>query len=122
MPRLEFVIPGKPVPKARPRVTRNRTFTPQRTKDFEEHVGICAMIAHNRTRQPWDVNVEYGIECRFYFAGKPRVDGDNLLKSIQDGLEGVLYVNDTQVTQGHYFVYKGAQEDKTEVGIWVESL
>lgn len=34
--RVEFIVDGQPVGKARPRVTRTVTFTPKRTSQYEE--------------------------------------------------------------------------------------
>jgi Holliday junction resolvase RusA-like endonuclease len=34
-----------------------------------------------------------------YYSERAAIDGDNLLKPIQDALEGVVYVNDRQVIQ-----------------------
>jgi len=44
MKRITFAIPGKPVPKGRPRVTRSgRVYTPKATRDYESLVRVDAM-------------------------------------------------------------------------------
>lgn len=98
-----FVVKGRPVPKARPRVARGHAYTPQRTKDYEEIVQIAyknaggtkfegavvmrisavykapkkSMLYHNRTKKP---------------------DLDNIAKAIMDGLNGIAYEDDSQVS------------------------
>lgn len=118
--RLSFEIPGPPVPKARARVTGGGTFTPKKTKDYEEAVGWAAMVAYRKLGPlpKWPLYVEYGLDCVFWWKGRPACDGDNCLKSVQDGLEKVLYKNDKQVVDGHYRMRKGSHVDKTVVTIW----
>lgn len=40
--RVEFIVDGQPIGKARPRVTRTVTFTPKRTSRYEELVRYAA--------------------------------------------------------------------------------
>ena len=40
--RVEFIVDGQPVGKARPRVTRTVTFTPKRTSQYEELIRYAA--------------------------------------------------------------------------------
>lgn len=103
MKSYSFRVEGRPVPKARPRVARGHAYTPQRTKDYEELVRIAykiargtkidgavymkirvvykapkkSLICHNRTKKP---------------------DLDNIAKSIMDGLNGIAYEDDSQVS------------------------
>ena len=139
---LTFEIPGSPVPKGRPRVTRRGTFTPQKTKDYEQAVGEAAMVAVKAqsltlkkmadgtlwysTKEifedpsgQWPVGERYSVECEFYFKKNPACDGDNILKAVQDGLEKVLYANDKQVVAGSYKTYKGSDRDMTYVTVHV---
>ncbi len=126
---LTFEIPGPPVPKGRPRVTRRGTFTPQKTKDYEQAVAAAAMVAYNlelgRRRDvgdhswEWDPKSKYSVDCSFHFKKRPACDGDNILKAVQDGLEKVLYENDKQVVMGSYRTYKGSGLDVTYVTVKV---
>lgn len=117
-----FRVEGRPVPKARPRVARGHAYTPQRTKDYEEivrmaykHIGgtklegavfmkIMAvykapkksLLYHDRTKKP---------------------DLDNIAKSIMDGLNGIAYEDDAQVSFLQIEkVYGG--EDYTMIEVW----
>ena len=44
---IQFFIPGKPTGKGRPRVCRNVTYTPQKTRDYETLVKQCYKQKYN---------------------------------------------------------------------------
>lgn len=103
MKSYSFRVDGRPVPKARPRVARGHAYTPKRTKEYEEIVRIAyknaggtkiegavfmriravyktpkkSLLCHDRTKKP---------------------DLDNIAKSIMDGLNGIAYEDDAQVS------------------------
>lgn len=97
-------VPVKPVPKGRPRMTRRgRVFTPQTTLDAE------AIIAEAWDGPRYEGLVE--LECVFTPEGtqvivrpvdgtpsKLRGDIDNYVKLLMDGLNGVAWLDDKQVT------------------------
>ncbi len=92
---LEFVIPGKPVPKARPRVSRGRAYTPKRTKDYEAHVKHHALLARSHARQK---RATGSVKAVLTFRGaNGNADLDNLAKSILDACNDVLWEDDRLV-------------------------
>jgi Holliday junction resolvase RusA-like endonuclease len=119
MMRLEFVVPGEPVAKGRPRVTarggRARAYTPARTRAYEALVADCARLAAETAggwevgrRVPLRVTVEaiHARPGRLFRvsddAGRtPRVarpDVDNVAKAILDGLDqSGIWGDDAQV-------------------------
>lgn len=111
-----FTVPGEPVPKARPRVVKGRTYTPKRTAEHEEAIGW----AFREAMPGYDpLTCLVGMRCAFYTKSqKPRSDVDNLVKTVQDALEGLAYVNDVQVDdiRGHRF--RGAADPRTEIEVW----
>ena len=50
--KLEFIIPGPAVPKARPRVGPRGAITPKTTKDYEEHVSSIVVGEWLKAGQP----------------------------------------------------------------------
>lgn len=111
----EFTIPGPPIPKGRPRHTKNggATYTPARTKQAE------AVTAAEFRRQI----VGYGpprpgvfrISCAFHVR-RDDSDIDNLLKMVMDGLQGVAYLNDKQVKAvGGLAIYIDREHPRTVV-------
>ena len=113
--RVEFVVEGAPVAKARPRVVRGRAYTPEATKVYEERVtagalnaiNLCGLAMPSRC-EPVKANVSIGIPMPASWSGRrkrreqrtthtQRPDIDNLVKVILDGCKGVVFTDDTQV-------------------------
>jgi len=66
--------------------------------------------------EPWQGPV--GIELRFYLkVNRSRGDGDNLQKAIFDGLNKVIFEDDSQVVEGHFYILDG-EPQRTEVRVW----
>lgn len=109
--KVEFIVPGVPVGKARPRVTMTHTYTPKKTKDYEQHVRECWMEQSHK-RFPDGTALEMNILAYFpipksvskkkhremvdaYHLKKP--DLDNVIKSIADAVNGYAFGDDSQL-------------------------
>ncbi len=117
---VQFTVPGIPVPKARARVVnikgRSVSFTPKKTKDYELVLASIASLAM-RGRQllsgPLAINATFTLPIPASWSKKKkesaitqrlrpttRPDLDNLLKVV-DGLEKVVFRNDSQIVEVH---------------------
>lgn len=139
---LLFVyIPGEPVGKARPRVTRTgHAYTPDKTVSYENLVKMLFRQAY----PDWiPTTAEVRVEIEAYYkvpksASKKKkqlmVDGvirptkkpdiDNIAKIVNDALNGIAWVDDTQIViedikklysdkpgvDIHIFTYGGGKE------------
>jgi Holliday junction resolvase RusA-like endonuclease len=95
MERLKYftiTIKGNPIPKARPRVTRTGTYTPQRTKAWEQEVALRYKEAQGPRFDGF-----VSLEMKFYRSDARRVDLDNLEKAVCDALNGIAYGDDWQI-------------------------
>lgn len=118
----KFVIPGKPVGKARPRVTRRKTktgktftqtYTPEKTVLYENWVKEC-FLNQCKDWKPEDTEYRAVIVAEFPIpkskpkrekammislmknpTGKP--DVDNVAKAVLDSLNGLAYPDDSHV-------------------------
>lgn len=101
-PVASFIVPGEPVSKSRARFTKqgSRTFayTPQKTHDGEKAVAKAFLNAMPPEYEP-DGEYHFGVSAKFFNATRQRRDVDNMLKLILDGLNGVAWVDDNQVTE-----------------------
>lgn len=91
---LQFFVPGDPRSKARPRVTRRGAFTPKTTREAEARVAVEFWKAFPQ-HIPWDGAVSLHVE--FFMGTRRRVDTENLFKLVADALNGVAYVDDSQI-------------------------
>ena len=110
--RIEFTVPGTPVPKGRPRFSRYGTYTPKKTADYEKLVKACYLSKCKEIKLYGAISAR--IEAYFpipkstskknrllMLLGKifhtKRSDCDNIAKSILDALNKIAYDDDGQV-------------------------
>jgi len=108
---------------------RSMAFTPKKVVDFENRVRLCAdeavrqfhaeQLAQGRTERSWPTEAAVRVLITSYrlvpasfsharraaaLAGlifpTSRPDRSNLAKTVEDGLEGIVYVNDAQIVDG----------------------
>lgn len=114
---MKFIIQGKATGKGRPRLGRWGTYTPQKTVDYENLVKFSYLQITNDKL----VDCAIKIKIKAYFEppkstskkkykeliGKPYTkypDGDNICKAVCDGLNGIAFDDDKQISEIH--VYK----------------
>jgi crossover junction endodeoxyribonuclease RusA len=94
-----FAIQGEPVSKARARFTgygsKARAYTPAKVTDAEKAVAAAFLAAGGRFDP--DNQTAFGVDVTFHNGTRQRRDVDNMIKLILDGLNGVAWVDDTQV-------------------------
>lgn len=117
--RYWLTVAGEPVPKARPRATaingHARLYTPSTTRKYEDRVRKSALLTWRRPPLS-DVAIELlalfvlpvpkswpkwriaaALAGEIVPTSKP--DLDNLVKSLQDGLNGVVYADDSMIAE-----------------------
>jgi len=115
--KVEFEVSGQPQGKGRPRFTRNgHTYTPEKTREYEKRIHAAAwqkmhemklqpiekfchveLVAFMEIPKSWSkvkrLEAEYGA-----ILPTTKPDIDNIIKAALDGIEGVVYYCDKQVT------------------------
>ena len=119
MNEVQFVVPGQPVAKGRPKVDARgkfaRVYTPEKTVNYEGLVAHSAQTAMNGRQLfsgPVAVELDIRISIPASWSGKrkdmaqrgeiaatKRPDADNVEKAVFDGMNGVVWVDDVQVVQ-----------------------
>ena len=112
---VSFEIPGEPVGKGRPRFVRatGRAFTPGKTMTFENMVKALAaeaMAGRAPVTGPVSVHVSVHLGVAASWSVKRRAaalagetrptkrpDVENVAKSVLDGMNGVVFADDSQV-------------------------
>ena len=111
---ITIIVPGKPIPKARPRLGKGNVYTPVKTVLYERLVGLKATQAM-AGKKPFtgpvrlDLRAQFEVPKSWPAARKTqallgelvpgRVDTDNLVKSFTDALNRIVYVDDSQIVQ-----------------------
>jgi Holliday junction resolvase RusA-like endonuclease len=95
---IDIEILGEPVAKGRPRMGKHGAYTPAKTRQAEEAIG-WAVKQRYPALQP--ITGEVALELEFYEGvrkGRPN-DLDNFMKLVSDALNGIVWVDDKQVTK-----------------------
>jgi len=121
MIQIMFTIYGEPVPKGRPRFSTKGKFpvayTPEKTKNYESDVGMMAKAAMGAS-EPLEGALEAFIYVTFpvpasyskkrteaCLSGQEKhtkkPDLDNVVKSVIDGMDKIVFENDSQFTSIH---------------------
>lgn len=109
-----IIVPGEPVAKGRGRVSGNRVFTPAKTRNYEN---LVRMAAHEAMQGRAPVEGPISLNLRIclpipasksarvksdmaagHIRPTKRPDADNYLKAFLDGCNGIVFVDDAQVT------------------------
>ncbi len=117
---VEIWIPGAPVAKARARHGKTRdgrpvTYSDPKTKSWELQVGMLASVAmgdSEPSQAPIALTLDVGLApprswsqrrrdaaTAGEIAATKRPDLDNFVKSVLDGLDGVVFADDSQVVR-----------------------
>lgn len=88
-------------------------YTPARTRAYEE------VIALNARKVYWGAAVRGPLRVRllFYQANNRRCDLDNLVKSVLDGLQGVVFKDDAQIWELYAVRHVDADNPRVEIVI-----
>lgn len=129
---IHFHVPGKPVGKARPRMTRRgHVYTPAKTKDYEAAIRAAFIKAAKTalvSEQPVSMDIQVRILVpkswpkwkRERAPREPHLqkpDADNIEKVLMDALNGLAYRDDAQVWKKNTTkTWTGSAEAE---GLWV---
>lgn len=132
---IEFTVPGRPVPMARPRVTSHGTYTPKRCRDYKDSVMWVARQAM-KGKEPLDGALVCRVELYFDIPksytkgrrmaakyntqkpiGKNTGDTDNHAKAVLDALKGICWNDDSQVTK--LIVTKRYTDTGANAKVWI---
>ena len=133
--RISITVPGEPVAKARPRFTKNgHVYTPQKTAVYEQVIGLHARAAMKGKKiltgaiklsvtaympipQSWSLKQKTKAMSGALRHTK-RPDLSNIIKSVEDGMNGVVYADDSQIDDSH--IVKRYGIPRTEIVVEAE--
>lgn len=113
---LEFIVPGEPRGKGRPRFSKGRTYTDDKTVEYERRIRNSYRLSFGSYK--WPDNALLKVQITAYYSipksatkskrammesgdllptRKP--DVDNIIKAVLDALNGVAYKDDASVVE-----------------------
>lgn len=132
---VRFQVPGTPQGKGRARFGNGRTYTPEKTVAYEGLIALAGEKAMDG-RLPIEGPVHLVVTATFpipaswskrrrtealsgpaWHTGKP--DGDNTLKAVGDGLNGIVFKDDKQIACAKITKQYG---EKPGLDVMVEAL
>jgi Holliday junction resolvase RusA-like endonuclease len=133
---VTFTVDGDPVPKGRPRFARRgqfvQTYTDAKTIDYETQIAMRARHAIGSTK-PLEgalsvfLYLRYTVPASYSKKRKEaclkgveypkRIDIDNVYKSVTDAMNGIVYVDDSQIVEAHI---KKVYAEKSGANIMVQ--
>ena len=115
---LNIVVPGQPVPKARPLFNAKTkvAYTPFKSRAYERRVFWYAKQAGKR------FSGDVVVEMVFFRKNGVSCDLDNLAKAVLDGLTGAVFANDSQVVGLHAWKDEDGENPRVEVQIYEKDV
>ena len=128
---ISIYIPGEPIGKGRPRLGKGHTYTPGKTRTWEE---MAAWEARRQYQdEPLDGAIHLDVEAVFAIPRSwakwkreeaeddmvmhiVRPDASNVLKAVEDALQGIVFRDDSQISAVSIEKWYGS-----EPGVWVEA-
>lgn len=113
---IKFSVQTEPVPFKRAMTNGKRRFNDPRYSDFKYFVGLHARTAM-QGRAPFTEPIK--ITVNTFTKYKPESlksgDVDNHLKAVMDALNGICFVDDRQIVEGHVYLHKGTPHIEIEL-------
>lgn len=113
---MKIVIEGDPHPMARPRVVQGHVYYLSRDVEWRELIRWTCLQAMTR-REPFDCALK--VKVKFYRKLNPQSknfgDIDNLLKGLFDGMNGIVFKDDSQIVKVVAEKYSDKENPRVEV-------
>ncbi len=116
-----FWIPGNVTPKARPRVTKNGTFFPQRYREWRLKAQGEILMQIHRMNPPLELPLKTAA-LRIILYGKHRGDGDNAIGSVCDALVSAGVLPSDSLKYLPYGSWRHIKSEETGVKIEIKPL
>ena len=115
---IQITVSGDPIPAARPRFNGRRCYQPRRNMEYRAKIQSAAYAAMFG-KQP--MTGELSAVLRVYRRFKPTArnfgDVDNHLKAIFDGMNQIVFADDSQIGRCLVEKYKDAKRPRVEIEI-----
>ena len=114
---IKILIDADIIPQARPRVTRcGRTYFPKRNQDFRRIVQTCAMAAMKGAEPlKGEICAVFKVYRKWRRTARQAGDVDNLSKSLMDGMNGIVFEDDSQICRLTIEKFQDKERPRAEI-------
>jgi crossover junction endodeoxyribonuclease RusA len=116
---MNIVLPFPPSSNRYWRSFRGRVVKSKEARDYQQAVSCLANVGASNG-PPTLLTGAVGLELNFYRPQR-RGDLDNRIKVLVDALQGIVYINDSQVSELHAFLHDDKKSPRVEVNAWSTS-
>ena len=115
---IKITINGDAIPAARPRFSGRRAYQPKRNVEYRSRIQSAAMLAMNGAEP---MKGEVFAHVRLYRRFKPTArnfgDVDNHLKAVFDGMNQIVFDDDSQIVKCVVEKFTDKSQPRTEIEI-----
>jgi Holliday junction resolvase RusA-like endonuclease len=105
---VSIVHPGTPVSTMKARTVQGRHYTPEKAIEYRE---ALASRIRRACRTPLDDESDFRVDVRFHIFNAYKNDVDNLAKIVMDVCTGIVWADDSQVTDLRSRVRRGVEDE-----------
>lgn len=115
---IKILIDADIIPASRPKFGRGRAYMPKRNQDFRRVVQTAARLAM-KNREPLDGEICAVVKVYRKWKRTARQSGDldNLVKSLWDGLNGIVFRDDSQICRCTAEKFQDKERPRAEIEI-----
>lgn len=115
---IRIVIEGDVIPAARPRFSNRRCYQPKRNQEYRQKVQTAARLAMKGAEPLTDeICAAVKIYRKYKRSSRQSGDVDNHCKAIFDALNGVVFVDDSQICRCVVEKYQDKERPRAEIEI-----
>lgn len=111
--RLEFWVPGRPIPWKRVASNGGQRFTPRPQRAYQRFIASLAVAAMPKG---WPLDMRYRLELDVVQPDRRAADLSNFTKNVEDALNTVAYLDDARIDE---LVIKRLEPNKATPGMRV---
>lgn len=114
---MKIIIEGDPIPAARPRFSgHGHCYQPKRNMEYRDRVQAAALVAMNgKAPMTGEISAVVKLYRRYKPSARNYGDADNLLKGILDGMNSIVFCDDSQVVRCVVEKYQDKENPRAEI-------
>ena len=115
---IKIEIDGEPIPAARPRFSGKRCYQPKRNVEYRQRIQAAARLAmFNASPMTGELSAVVKLYRKYKRTARIFGDVDNHLKALFDGLNQIVFLDDSQICRCVVEKFTDKERPRTEIEI-----